>query len=75
MSKNSNNKYCDPNSGCCSSSKTTTPIDGSIVRRDFIKTMGLATGGVLIGIPAIGMKNSNERYSIPTEKGSKVFRI
>ncbi len=69
MSEKSNNKNCDPNSGCCSSSKITTPIEGNIVRRDFLKTMGLATGGILVGFPAIAMKNSNEGYTVPTEKG------
>jgi len=46
MSEKPNNKTCDPNSGCCSPGKITTPIEGSIVKRDFLKTMGLATGGI-----------------------------
>jgi uncharacterized protein (DUF608 family) len=69
MSKNSNNKSCYSNSGCCSPSETTTPIEGSIVRRDFLKSLGLATGGILFGIPAIGMKNSSANYTIPINKG------
>lgn len=69
MSKKSNNKSCDPNSGCCSPSGTSSSIEGSIVRRDFLKYLGLATGGVLLGLPAIGMKNSQSTYTIPTDKG------
>ena len=70
MSKELKNETCDPASGCCAPNQgIPTPIDGSIVRRDFLKTMGLATGGILISFPAIGMKNSNGEYPIPTEKG------
>lgn len=66
----SNNKTCDPNSGCCSPKELTNkPSEGGILRRDFLKAMGLATGGVLIGFPAFGMSNSKSDYSIPIDKG------
>ena len=56
MSDSSINKTCDPNSGCCSPKEVTnTPIESGILRRDFLKAMGLAAGGVLIGFPAFGM--------------------
>jgi non-lysosomal glucosylceramidase len=64
------NKNCDPASGCCSPNEvTSTPVSGSIVRRDFLKTMGLATGGSLLVFPAFGMKDLKEDYTIPTDKG------
>lgn len=66
----SNNKTCDPNSGCCSPKEVTnSPSEGGILRRDFLKAMGLATGGVLIGFPAFGMNNSKSEYTIPIDKG------
>ena len=66
----SNNNTCDPNSGCCSPKEVTnTSSKGSILRRDFLKAMGLATGGVLIGFPAFGMNNSKSEYTIPINKG------
>jgi non-lysosomal glucosylceramidase len=66
----SNNNCCDPNSGCCTPKETTnTPTEGGIQRRDFLKAMGLATGGVLIGFPAFGMSNSKSDYTIPVNKG------
>jgi non-lysosomal glucosylceramidase len=66
----SNNNNCDPNSGCCSPKEiTTTPLESGILRRDFLKAMGLAAGGVLIGFPAFGMSNSKSEYSIPIDKG------
>lgn len=67
MSKKSDNKTCKPNSGCCSPSPTSSAA-GAIVRRDFLKSLGLATGGVLLGFPAIGKQNSNPNYTIPTDK-------
>ena len=61
---------CDPNSGCCSPKEVEVkPLENGILRRDFLKAMGLATGGVLIGFPAFGMSNSNSDYTIPTDKG------
>lgn len=61
---------CDPNSGCCSPKESTpTPIENGIRRRDFLKAMGLATGGVLIGFPAFGMADSKFEYTIPIDKG------
>lgn len=66
----SDNKTCDPNSGCCSPKEvTTTPIKNGIQRRDFLKAMGLVTGGVLIGFPAFGIGNSKSEYTIPVDKG------
>lgn len=65
-----NKNTCDPNSGCCSPKDvTTTPTEIGIQRRDFLKAMGLATGGVLIGFPAFGMSNSKSEYTIPIDKG------
>ena len=70
MSEKLNNKTCDPNSGCCSPNEiTTTSIEGGILRRDFLKAMGLATGGILIGLPAFGMNPSKSEYTIPVDKG------
>ncbi|MCF8323083.1 MAG: hypothetical protein K9I26_08110 [Flavobacterium sp.] len=66
----SNTNCCDPNSGCCSPKEVTSiPLENGIQRRDFLKAMGLATGGVLIGFPAFGMNNSNSEYTIPVDKG------
>lgn len=66
----SNKNTCDPNSGCCSPKEVeTTPTENGILRRDFLKAMGLATGGVLIGFPAFGMSNSKSNYTIPVDKG------
>jgi hypothetical protein len=70
MSKKLKNRTCDSNSRCCSPNEiATTPIEGSIVRRDFLKSMGLATGGLMMGFPAIGLNNSKAGYTIPTDKG------
>jgi len=70
MSKEADNQSCNPNSGCCSTSEETgSSIGGGIVRRDFLKFIGLATGGVLLGFPAIGMGNSQSQYTIPIDKG------
>ena len=64
------NKSCDPNSGCCPTNEVAnTLFEVSIVRRDFLKAMGLATGGVLLGFPAFGMNNSKSVYTIPVDKG------
>ena len=64
------NNTCDPNSGCCSPKEVTnTPIESDILRRDFLKAMGLATGGVLIGFPAFGMSSLKSEYTIPIDKG------
>ncbi len=66
-----NKNNCDPNSGCCSPKEvTTTPAENGIQRRDFLKALGLATGGVLIGFPAFGMSNAKSEYTIPVDKGS-----
>jgi non-lysosomal glucosylceramidase len=66
----SNTNGCDPNSGCCTPKEVTnTPAEGGILRRDFLKAMGLATGGILIGFPAFGMSNSQSEYTIPIDKG------
>ncbi|WP_310560742.1 GH116 family glycosyl-hydrolase [Flavobacterium sp.] len=70
MSDSLNNNNCDPNSGCCTpKDTTTTPAEGGILRRDFLKALGLATGGILIGFPAFGMTNSKYEYTIPVDKG------
>ncbi|MFN7015062.1 MAG: twin-arginine translocation signal domain-containing protein, partial [Bacteroidia bacterium] len=45
-------KSYNPNSGCCSPSETSSYTEGSIVRRDFLKFLGIATGGVFLGFPA-----------------------
>ena len=67
---NDSNNNCDPNSGCCSPKEvTSTPVENGIQRRDFLKAMGLATGGVLIGFPSFGMSNSKSEYTIPIDKG------
>lgn len=66
----SNSNCCDPNSGCCSPKEVTNEVqENGIKRRDFLKAMGLATGGVLIGFPAFGMSNSKSEYTIPVDKG------
>jgi len=66
----SNSTNCDPNSGCCTPNQVTNPVaEGGILRRDFLKAMGLATGGVLIGFPAFGMSDSKSDYTIPVDKG------
>ncbi len=63
---------CDPNSGCCSSFEKNAPCEPvsgkGIQRRDFIKAMGLASGGVLLGFPASGRQTSGS-YDIPADKG------
>ena len=70
MSKKVKNKSCDLNSGCCSpNDNTTASIEGSIVRRDFLKSLGLATGGILLGVQAIGMEYSKTGFTIPVDKG------
>ncbi len=69
MREKSDQKSCNPNSGCCSPSEASCAVEGSIVRRDFLKFLGIASGGVLLGFPAFGMKNSSPTYTIPTDKG------
>jgi non-lysosomal glucosylceramidase len=70
MSDSIKKNNCDPNSGCCSPREVTNaPTEGGIVRRDFLKAMGMATGGVLIGFPAFGMSNPKSKYTIPVNKG------
>jgi uncharacterized protein (DUF608 family) len=65
-----NKNTCDPNSGCCTPNQTNNAIvEGGILRRDFLKAMGLATGGILVGWPAFGMNNSKKDYTIPFDKG------
>lgn len=65
-----NRNTCDPNSGCCSPKEVeVTLTENGILRRDFLKAMGLATSGVLIGFPAFGMSNSKSEYTIPIDKG------
>ena len=61
---------CDPNSGCCSPEpeKQQAPID-RIERRDFLKAVGLASGGVLFGFPALGSVSPDGDYTIPIDKG------
>ncbi len=64
------NKSCAPNSQCCTPSDTSSSsAEGGIIRRDFLKYVGLVSGGVFIGLPAIGMKNSRSMYTIPIDKG------
>ncbi len=70
MSDAIKNNNCDPNSGCCTPKEATNTIaEGGIQRRDFLKAMGLATGGVLIGFPAFANNNSISEYTIPIDKG------
>ena len=70
ISDSLSNDNCDPNSGCCSPKEVTNTLaKGGILRRDFLKAMGMATGGVLIGFPAFGMSNSKSEYTIPVDKG------
>jgi non-lysosomal glucosylceramidase len=65
-----NKNICDPNSGCCTPKEAAnTPTEGGIQRRDFLKAVGLATGGVLIGFPTFGMSNFKSNYTIPVDKG------
>lgn len=76
MSKNNSvtpdQNKCEPNSNCCSSFEKNAPcnpVSGTgIQRRDFIKAMGLATGGVLLGIPVFG-RHAASSYEVPIDKG------
>ncbi len=69
---NFNQEECASDSGCCSSFEKTNPClpisSNGIHRRDFIKAMGLAVGGAMLGFPAIG-KPSSGTYQIPVNKG------
>jgi uncharacterized protein (DUF608 family) len=66
-------EQCSPNSGCCEPnteapySKEPQPIP--VQRRDFMKAMGLLTGGVAAGFPAMGnalkAKKANPTPTIP----------
>ena len=70
MSKNSDNKSCNPNYGCCSPNEGTNKlIEGGIVRRYFIKTMGLASEAFMLSFPAFGKTMPQKSYTIPTDKG------
>lgn len=63
-------EVCDPSSGCCSPNKiSTSAVEGGIVRRDFLKSMGLISGGLLLDFPTFGINKSKATYSIPTDKG------
>lgn len=68
MNKPSTSEVCDPSTGCCSPSPSDHP-SGSIVRRDFLKAMGLASGGLLLDFPAFGALRSKKDYTIPVDKG------
>lgn len=58
MSKNESKKACDPTLGCCAPAKTKENFEsGTIERRDFIKRVGLLSGGLLLGLPAMSMNN------------------
>ena len=41
MDEKSDQKSCNPNSGCCSPIEASCAIEGSIVRRDFFKFLGI----------------------------------
>lgn len=71
MSSKLNNKTCDPTSGCCTAKETSAPEpSGGIVRRDFIKIMGLSTGGILLGGSGIARNFINgAMYNVPAYKG------
>lgn len=68
MSHKIDNKSCQPNTECCCPSETSSTNARSIVRRDFLKYVGLASGGVLVGLPAIGREDSTSMYNIPVDK-------
>lgn len=58
MSKNESKKSCNPSSNCCTPSKLTEDLEKSTIqRRDFLKKMGLVSGGIFFGLPAISMNN------------------
>ncbi|MGY6742296.1 MAG: GH116 family glycosyl-hydrolase [Cecembia sp.] len=69
---NHDSEECVPGSGCCSSFEKTNqclPVSSTgIQRRDFIKALGLAAGGVMLGFPAFG-KQTSAAYQIPIDKG------
>jgi len=62
----------DPNPDCCLSfvkNAPCKPVTGTgIQRRDFIKAMGLATGGLLLGFPSCGRQAASS-YQVPSNKG------
>ncbi len=68
----SDQEKCEPNSGCCSSfgkDSPCNPVQGTAIqRRDFIKAMGLAAGGVMFSFPAFGRQTAAS-YDIPADKG------
>lgn len=70
MSEKLTPESCDPSTGCCSPqpSPTSTPSQ-SIVRRDFLKAVGLLSGSFLVDFPAFGLKKPKVPYTIPTDKG------
>lgn len=70
MSEKFTPENCDPSTGCCSPKPAAdTTSSQSIVRRDFLKAMGLLSGGMLLDFPAFGLKKPNPTYTIPTDKG------
>ena len=69
MEDNKTQNTCDPSSGCCSSDKNQdTAVNKTIVRRDFLKAMGLATGGFLLGLPAISFGQSKSKHGFLDDK-------
>ena len=69
MKKKSIPDSCCSDSDCCSPKVETVENNGGVVRRDFLKTMGLAGTGLLLGFPSFGMSQRKEPYTIPIDKG------
>ncbi len=69
MSKDESKITCDPSSNCCSPSTVNeTSQSSNIERRDFIKKMGLLSGGLFFGLPSMSMNNVQlvrNKYSQP----------
>ncbi len=62
-------KTCEPNSGCCSPNQDSDKPSGqNIVRRDFLKVMGLMTGGLILDFPVMARTNLKSDYTIPVDK-------
>ncbi len=69
MENNKKQNTCKPSSGCCSSDvNQDTVVNKTIVRRDFLKAMGLATSGLLMGLPALSFGQSKSKQEFLNEK-------
>lgn len=70
MSKENKEIKCNPNSDCCSPSNTANILNTEgVVRRDFIKKMGLLSGGLMFGFPSFALNVSKKPHIIPIKKG------